>query len=186
MTEAVRAACEALVEALRGHAAVMDSTDVEPGIALPAINAVRSAALAYVEVTSDRSGWGNVFQDLYDDIEDRDEEDEDLDWQRPEQVALRVSIEGRWDFVVRDEDRFVAYVRRRFAEANPEVDRDHMLSGHTADAVACLSELFHMDAWRDAQYTEEGLDPAGSGYTATEVSRTLWEMSDAEREEAGF
>lgn len=58
--------CERLVDALRDHAAAMSTIEsAEPMKSMPMINALRTAALAYVETVLQETGWGNVFDDLY-------------------------------------------------------------------------------------------------------------------------
>ncbi len=63
----VSVACGRLVQALRAHALAIGEVADDPALVMPTINEVRSSALAYVEVVSEVSGWGNVFADLYDD-----------------------------------------------------------------------------------------------------------------------
>jgi hypothetical protein len=58
---------ERLIQALRVHAVRMAANE-EGGAAMPAINEVREAALAYVEAVSEVTGWGNVFADLSGDV----------------------------------------------------------------------------------------------------------------------
>jgi hypothetical protein len=61
---AIEARLAELTDALRAHAAAMISNG-EPMEVMPAINGLRSAALAYVEVVGEQTGWGNVFDSLY-------------------------------------------------------------------------------------------------------------------------
>lgn len=179
MTEPLDAPAESLIDAIRQHAAAMGVENLTPERAMPAINALRRAALDYVEAVFERTGWGNVFADLYDDFDDEDEEPLGTE------DALRVSVLSRWDFIVRDEDSLVGYVRGRLTEMHPDVESDAVIE-HPEDGVACVSELFRMDSWDAGAYRAHGLEFAGSGYTVSDTSKTLYEMEPAERDEAGF
>jgi hypothetical protein len=66
---------ETLIDALRAHAAMM-AADPPAEQAIPAITAVREAAIAYGDAVGEVAGWGNVFADLYDEEIELDEDDE--------------------------------------------------------------------------------------------------------------
>ena len=167
---------ETLIHALRKHAAV-STTGAEPAVVMPVINEVRAAALAYVTAVFDESGWGNVFADLHD---DEDGEDLDDDGFVVEDGVERLSLTGRWDFLVRDPAALLALAADRLRAKNPGADEDG-IAEHSGMPVAALDSLVAMDVGR-----YPGLEGAGGGWTVEPVARTLFEMAPREREETGY
>jgi hypothetical protein len=115
--------------------------------------------------------------------------DDDADDELPDPLAsretMRVSLMARWDFVVRDDAAFLQYARQRFMEAHPEVPED--VDEHVGEVSGALAELFHLDLGDfDQRYEAYGAEQAGSGYTVNLIGQTLWEMTGAQREIAGF
>jgi hypothetical protein len=165
-------AVDALVEALRRHAATL-TAGAEPTAVLPVINDVRTAALAYINAVFDQTGWGNVFADLQDDDEDWDDDDDD-DGFVVEDGVERLSLTGRWDFLVRDAAMLQAYAADRLRASmggSPESVVEH------CDAPgAALESLVAMDV---GHYP--GLERAGGGWEVGPIEKTLFEMTPAER-----
>ncbi|OLF12516.1 hypothetical protein [Actinophytocola xanthii] len=98
-------------------------------------------------------------------------------------APVRLSVTARWDFEVRDEADFLAYVRKRLAAErgyDPEA-----VDQHTRNVEQALLALFELDSW-PADYAKAGLVGAGSGGNVERVDRTLFEMTDDERADSGF
>jgi len=148
----------------------------------PAVFAANDALIAalrsYNEAIFDLTGTSAV--PLYED--DDDDEDED-DAPLASEGTLRLSVEARFDFIVRDEDRFLTYVRERWVTEG--VDEDDV-EDHVGTAVGCLCELFQMDGWKTSAYAEYGLEAAGEGWNGGEIEKTLFEMTLEERAESQF
>lgn len=168
-----------LLDALRRHASAMES-DVDPLVAIPVIHEVRVAALAYVEAVSEHTGWGDVFADLHEDELDDDEPDDDEPF-HVEPGTQRLTLTGRWDFVVRDAAALQDLAAQRLRADNPRLT-DTEVAEHSDTAVAALLSLLELD--EVGHYV--GLEEAGSGMSVKHADRTLFEMPDDERSETGF
>jgi hypothetical protein len=117
-----------------------------------AMTAVRAAARE-VEASLTARGWGGGvlygFDESLDDdpdeslgAEDLDDlDDEDLDdggpWVAP--AGVRMTYQARYDYVIVDEDAFLAYVERRAAEAGESMSRDEIVE-HTPAYVLGMIE----------------------------------------------
>jgi len=173
---------DALILALRAHADLVvglagreDDEAFEAGFA--AGETLQAAADAYHAAVEARDGYLPAL------FEPRLLAGED---------ALRLSVEARWDFVVRDEAALVAHARERFlAEAAARTGEPDAGAGdvddHVFDAASALHALFELDAADFGEaYAGYGLEPGGSGETCGEIDRTLWEMPEGQREAEGF
>ena len=165
-------AVDALVEALRRHAATL-TAGAEPTTVIPVINDVRTAALAYVNAVFDQTGWGNVFADLHDEDEDWDDDDE-AGFVVADGVE-RISLTGRWDFLVRDAAALQAYAADRLRAAHEGASPDS-IDQHSDTPGAALESLVAMDV---GNYP--GLERAGGGWEVGPIEKTLFEMTPAER-----
>jgi len=92
-SEDVRLPIEPFIAALRVHAEAMER-NAPVAEAMPAINALRQAASAYVEAVMEVSGWGNVFAGLFDDEED---DDSDVESDAP---VTGITVLRRHDYAV--------------------------------------------------------------------------------------
>jgi hypothetical protein len=169
---------ERLITGLRAHATAMVS-DGEPSEVMRAINEVRTAALDYVKAVFETSGWGNVFADLEDDEEEDDWEDDD-DTFVVEEGVERLSLTGRWDFLVRDAAALQTFAAERLRTDVPDADLEDVAE-HSADAGAALESLIAKDVG-----AYPGLERAGGGWTVEPIEKTLFEMDSNEREVTGF
>lgn len=107
---------DALIAALRTHAEAMAAT-APVSTAMPAINALREAALAYVEAVAELTGWENVFADLYGEGEDDDEaEPEATD------AVTGITVLSRHDYAVTDEEAVMAAGREAYMIVWPNDD----------------------------------------------------------------
>ena len=167
---------QTLIHALRKHAGVL-ATSAEPAVVVPVINEVRAAALAYVTAVFDQSGWGDVFADLHDDEDDEDFDDDEF---VVEDGVERLSLTGRWDFLVRDPAALLALAADQLRAENPGADEDG-IAEHSDTPVAALDSLVATDVGR-----YPGLERAGSGWTVAPIARTLFEMTPREREQTGY
>ncbi|MFF4173342.1 hypothetical protein [Streptomyces sp. NPDC001744] len=174
----ISAALNELVAALTEHAEVMSGRDVAPERAADVIERVRAAAARYSDETFESSGWGSPFSDLFEDEEDGDgdddmEENGSGDGPVPAR-AERVSVTGRWDFVVTDREAWFAHVTQGL---------DDLGAGDCAvelnSAAQAMHELLTHDApFRD--YTRHGLADGGQDWVIEQVTRTLSETPDEE------
>jgi hypothetical protein len=166
----------ALIEALRRHAATM-TADAEPTTVIPVINEVRTAAFAYVNAVFDQTGWGNVFANLEDEDED---DDDDLAKFVVEDGVERLSLTGRWDFLVRDAAALQAYtadrLRAAYGGASPDSIDQHSIDQHSDTPGDALESLVAMDVGK-----YPGLEGAGGGWEVGPIEKTLFEMTPAER-----
>ncbi|MCQ0002527.1 hypothetical protein [Streptomyces sudanensis] len=122
MSANISAALNELVAALTEHAEVMSGQDVPPRRAVDAIERVRAAAARYSDETFEASGWSSPFSDLFEedmeedaegDMEEDTEEDTATGAGPVPESAERISVTGRWDFVVADREAWFAHVTRR-------------------------------------------------------------------------
>ena len=127
-----------LVNALREHAAVM-TAEADPQVAMRAIKELRAAALSYAHAVFDATGWGNVFNDLE---SDEDDDDENNDEFVVEDGVERLSLTGRWDFLVRDAEALQRLAADRLRATHPNSDDDDIAehSEHSGGRVgaACF------------------------------------------------
>ncbi|MFJ5899767.1 hypothetical protein ACIQFZ_30925 [Streptomyces sp. NPDC093064] len=164
-----------LVAALTEHAEVMSGQDVSPERAVDVIEKVRLAAVRYSSETFDSSGWGSPFSDVFDDEEYVDGES---DAEEIPDAAERISITGRWDFVVSDRKAWFAYVDQRLKELNLSdcaVELNNV-------AQAAHEILAHSDPF--GAYTSHGLADGGKDWGLEEIPKTLSEMTAEERSAA--
>ncbi|GAA3637538.1 hypothetical protein L7D48_06390 [Streptomyces sp. S1A] len=167
----VSEALSSLVAALTEHAEVMSEQNVPPERAVDVIERVRAAAARYSDETFESSGWGSPFSDMF--------EEEDVDAEsgvgEVPDGAERISVTGRWDFVVSDRDAWIAYVNRRLEE----VGASDCAPGLSSAAQAAHEILTHSDPF--GAYTSHGLAEGGKDWGIEQVSKTLSEMTDEER-----
>jgi|GEM_PF-4770182 len=165
---------DTLTEALRKHAAVL-TAGAEPAVVLPVVDEVRNAARAYGTAVFDASGWGDVFADLHDDEDFEDDDDGFV----VEDGVERLSLTGRWDFLVRDPAALLAFAAERLRADTPGVD-EAGVAEHSGTPGAALNSLVAMDVGR-----YPGVERAGSGWALEPISKTLFEMTPGEREATG-
>ncbi|MGW6457181.1 DUF2283 domain-containing protein [Streptomyces sp. NPDC055078] len=105
---------ENIISALRHHAQVMSLPEVpiEEGVA--AFEEVRAAVREYSDVIFELSGWGSPFPN--DDLEDETDEHTDTGTDQMPGELERISVTGRWDFVVSDPDVWNAHVLQQLEE----------------------------------------------------------------------
>ncbi|MEV0145230.1 MULTISPECIES: hypothetical protein [unclassified Nonomuraea] len=167
-------ACEQLVKALRDLAALASPNGSSSEAVAESVARVRSAARSYADAIGEVAGWDDVFADLEESGETDDE---------PFDGVPRLSLAGRWDFLVEDPAVLMRYVRRRLVEDGWD---ERAAAEHSASPSAALDSLAALDGWDVRKYVEQGLKTAGSGWTVRHVDRVLSEMSHAERWETGF
>ncbi|MGW4469508.1 hypothetical protein ACWENQ_07510 [Nonomuraea sp. NPDC004354] len=163
MSPDVELACEQLVKALRDLAAGSSQEE--------AVATVRSTARAYADAIAEATGWTDVFADL-------DEEDSE-----PYDEVERVSVTGRWDFVVEDPEAFMRHAYDRLIENGWPEDA---AAEHSESPAAALDTLLSLDGWDARRYDRHGAKASGQIWTARHVDRTLWEMSHTEQWRARF
>jgi hypothetical protein len=171
----IPAALNELVAALTEHSEVMSGEEVAPQRAVDVMERVRAAAARYSDATFESSGWGSPFSDLFDgeeQVEDT-EENEFGDGSVPGD-AERISITGRWDFVVTDQEAWFAHVAQGLdalgaddcaVELNSAAQAMHVLLAHDVP--------FH-------SYTRQGLADGGQEWVIEQLPKTLSEASDEE------
>lgn len=147
---------------------------------MPVINEVRAAASEYVNAVFEASGWGNVFADLHEEDDDEGWDEEDDDDFIVEDGVERISVTGRWDFLVRDAEALRAFAAERLRADSPNADDDDVAE-HSDSPGAALESLVAMTL-----ESFPGLEGAGGGWNVGPVAKTLFEMSPDERDEAGF
>ncbi|WP_431904855.1 hypothetical protein [Nonomuraea sp. bgisy101] len=179
MSTDIDMACEQLVKALRDHAAVVLSQGSDSSaMAASAGQELRSAVRSYADAIFEATGWGNVFADIH---EDEDEEDEET-LPEPEEVQ-RLSVMGRWDFLVEDPNALMRHAYHRLIESGWD---EQAAAEHSESPSAALDSLSALDGWDVRRYIDQGAKTAGYGWTVRHVDKTLWEMSHTERWDAGF
>ena len=90
----------------------------------------------------------------------------------------KLSFTGRWDFVVHDESAFLEFVRERVRRVHGEDAAND--PEHLGDVNSALETLLSL------ALVPPGLEPAGAGWDVEWVEKTLFEMSDEERDATGF
>jgi hypothetical protein len=165
-----------LVAALTEHAEVMSGPDVAPERAVDVFERVRAAAVRYSDATFESSGWGSPFSDIFED-EEEDGGEEALGgaYEIPEE-AERISLTGRWDFVVSDREAWFSYVTRRLEELGAS---DCVVEMNSA-VEAAHGVISHSDPFDT--FTSHGLADGGQVWVIEQVPRTLSEMTDGERD----
>lgn len=174
----LRAASDSLTVAIGSHVGALSALTGKRHdlpVVFEANDALIAALRSYNDAIFDLTGTSAV--PLYDD--DDDEGEEPL---APADI-LRLSVEARFDFIVRDEERFTSYVRERYVSADMDKEQVEL---HVGDPTGCLSELFQMDCWDASAYTALGLEPAGEGWRVGDIPKALFEMTFDERDECGF
>ncbi|MGQ0467596.1 MAG: hypothetical protein ACT4QG_20040 [Sporichthyaceae bacterium] len=170
----IEALAQRVCDALTAHARAARAGEHAPEQFVPLMAAVMEAARSYAQLTEALTGWGSPFAFHLDD------EDDDAAWEcehgpPPEdEIAARVSVRARWDFVVRDPERWASWVARQdFAEADATcVDLD--------TSTGPFFALFERDGWDTTPYESEGVEFAGSGFVVETVNTTLYEMDSDE------
>lgn len=90
-------------------------------------------------------------------------------------AAERISVTGRWDFVVPDRKAWFAYVDQRLRE----LDMSDCAAELNSAAKAAHEILTHSDPF--GAYTSHGLADGGKGWSIEEIPKTLSEMTAEER-----
>ncbi|MEU4324798.1 hypothetical protein [Nonomuraea dietziae] len=175
MSTDIDLACEQLVKALRDHAAAALSYSDSSAMVASARQGVRSAARSYADAIFEATGWGNVFADIH--------EDEDEETLPESEEVERLSVMGRWDFLVEDPDALMRHACHRLIESGWD---EQAAAEHSESPSAALDSLATLDGWDVRRYFEQGAKTAGYGWTVRHVEKTLWEMSHTERRDAGF
>jgi len=151
-SEDVRLPIEPFIAALRVHAQAMER-DAPVAEAMPAINALRQAAAAYVEAVMEASGWGNVFAGLFDDEED---DDSDVESDAP---VTGITVLRRHDYAVVDERVVMEAGLRAYKVVWPD-DSDEDAAADVNHLGRALYQIAHAQNW-DALVDVEGLRPIG-------------------------
>ncbi len=174
----ISVALSELVAALTEHAEIMSEQDIPPERAVHAIERVRVAALRYSDETFESSGWGSPFSDIFQDEEEDDSEDnehaEDGTGPVPDEVE-RISITGRWDFVVADQEAWIGHVLGQLEDLGAPDCAVELNSGSQA-AHELLSHITPFDA-----FTAHGLTDGGQDWVIEQIPKTLSEMTEEER-----
>lgn len=164
---------DAIVDALRGHARAIEQGASEEVVWAEA-EAVRTAVRAYADAVFAISGHGPLFEGLYDDLDD------DVDVEEFPADVMRLSVTGRWDYLVRDEAALRAFAVETMLSASPSRSDDDV-SDHASDAGSSLESVLAEEIDR-----YPGLESAGAGWTVAPISRTLFEMTADERDRTGY
>ncbi|MFF5639709.1 hypothetical protein [Streptomyces sp. NPDC012825] len=171
----IPAALNELVTALTEHAKVMAEREVAPQKAVDVIERVRVAAARYSDATFDSSGWGSPFSDLFEDEDQVEETEEDGSGDGAASAdAERISITGRWDFVVTDREQWFAHVTRELDDLGAG---DCVVELDSA-AQAMHELLTHDDPFRG--HTRHGLTDGGQDWMIEQIPKTLSETPDEE------
>jgi hypothetical protein len=176
---------EEFIQALRAHAAAIEHL-ATPGAAPesvdPAIDALQAAALAYDEAVFERTGLADVFDDLVELVDEFDAYWDD--GAAPDDDALvddvlvvepnvqRLSLQGQWDFLIRDPKALQDLAEQRLREEIPEIDAE-TLDKYAGSPVAALSTLLGHDGMVDYG----GLEEAGARWSVGLTDKTLAEMT---------
>ncbi|MFF0479050.1 hypothetical protein [Streptomyces sp. NPDC004284] len=171
----IPAALNELVAALTEHAEVMSEQEVAPRRAADVIERVRVAAARYSDATFESSGWGSPFSDLFEDEEQvEDGEGNEFGDGPVSGDAERISVTGRWDFVVTDQEEWFAHVAQGLDDRGAGDCAVELSSA----AQAMHELLTHDDPFRGC--TRHGLADGGQDWTIEQIPRTLSETSDEE------
>ncbi|MFB7512170.1 hypothetical protein [Streptomyces sp. NPDC056144] len=171
----IPAALNELVASLTEHAKVMSGQEVAPQRAVEATERVRVAAARYSDAIFQSSGWGSPFSDLFEDEENVEgTEDDESDDSSVSGDVERVSVTGRWDFVVTNQEEWFAHVTQRLADLGAGDCAVEL--GSAAQAMHEL--LTHEDPFHD--HTRHGLADGGQEWEIEQIPKTLSETSDEE------
>ncbi|MEV6962473.1 hypothetical protein AB0M97_25455 [Streptomyces sp. NPDC051207] len=171
----IPAALNELVAALTEHAKVMSGQEVAPERAVDVVERVRVAAARYSDATFESSGWGSPFSDLFEDEEQVEGTDEnESGGGSVSGDAERISITGRWDFVVTDQEEWFAHV----TQALHDLGAGDCAVELSSAAQAMHELLTHDDPFRG--YTRHGLADGGQDWMIEQVPKTLSETPDEE------
>lgn len=133
----------------------------------------------YADKTFESSGWGSPFSDVFEEDEDDADEDEDVTAEDgtthvPTEVE-RISITGRWDFVVADRHVWFAHVNTQLENLGaPDC------AAELNSAAQAMHELLSHDTPFDS-YTSHGLTDGGRDWVVERTPKTLSEMTEEER-----
>ncbi|MFF2073886.1 hypothetical protein ACFVXG_03925 [Kitasatospora sp. NPDC058162] len=163
----IQAAVRLLIQTLERHARVMAGSNPAPPDAVTAEDAVRAAAVAYADAVMNHNGWGHPFNLEFADEATTDGGQEETPPALGE--AVRLSVEGRWDFYVEDSAAWSDYVAARLAE----LGAGDCAPDLTGPGYALRELLAHDDF--TARFTAHGLRDGGNAVFAGEVERTLAE-----------
>jgi len=132
------------------------ATEQEPRVVMPVINEVRAAALEYVEAVSSASGWGNVFDDLYeDDDEDFDDDPEPM----AEAATSGITVLRRYDYAITDHSAVIEAGRNAYKVVWPD-DTDEAAIADVNHLGRALYQIAHAHGW-DSLANVPGLRPVG-------------------------
>ena len=146
-----------LIAALRVHADTM-TLNLPGGSPMPAINALRETALAYVKAVSELTGWGNVFADLYEE-EDDDEFEDDETGSAMEGPVSGFTVLRRYDYAVTDEQAVMEAGREACKVVWPD-DSEEAAVADVDHLGRALYQIAHAHGW-DSLAGVEGLRPLG-------------------------
>lgn len=172
-----------VIEALQAHAQIFDDSNATREQIDESQKRLARASNPFGELLANRDGWLDPFMSFRFFASDDDDEDEEEDAFSAESEETRISLTARFDFVVRDERKFVAYAKQRLLELEHDAD---YIDEHAGNAVSAVGELFEIDGWDTTRYENVGLEEAGKGSHWGMTEKTLWEMNFDERDEAGF
>ncbi|MFF8280709.1 hypothetical protein ACF05T_32375 [Streptomyces lateritius] len=171
----IPAALNELVAALTEHAKVMSGQEVAPQRAVDVVERVRVAAARYSDATFESSGWGSPFSDLFEDEEQVEgTEESESGGGSVSGDAERISITGRWDFVVTDQEEWFAHVTQRL---------DDLGAGGCAVELSSAAQAMHELLTHDDPFrgcTRHGLADGGQDWMIEQVPKTLSETPDGE------
>lgn len=150
-------AADALVEAIRTHAATVTSLrgeDESAGV-FASGNQLRPAVLAYADAQFDYTGIGFPLGIVHQFDDDEDEEDDDVD----HGPIAGVSVLRRNDFAVSNEAAVMKAGRKAYRRVWPEDDAAAAAADVTHLGRA-LYQIAHADGWDSLEHVK-GLDPVG-------------------------
>ncbi|HVV36954.1 MAG TPA: hypothetical protein VHC63_10165 [Acidimicrobiales bacterium] len=171
-------AARALAEVLLAHADRLDSDDL--ATISDSMVAVRAAARTVEEQLRARGwgggvlyGFGDPLDDEDDDVYELESEDseagDDGDFVAP--PGRKVTWQARYDFVVVDEAKLLAYVERRARELGSSWTRDDIIDHDP------LYVLTWLEGFANRDLADTGLVFAGGQDAMHDIEQTLWEMA---------
>jgi hypothetical protein len=154
--ERIRRAADALIDAIRIHAATVTSvtSDADDDDVRSAGDRLLPAILAYADAQFDYSGTGFPFGVLYQYADD-DKEEEGL----AEGPSSGVSILQRRDFAITDEELVMRAGRQAYRETSGE-DDPAAVAAEVSHLGVALYEIGHAHGW-DSLLELDGLQPRG-------------------------
>ncbi|MFZ1283324.1 MAG: hypothetical protein WAQ75_04275 [Propionicimonas sp.] len=152
----LRQAADALLEAIRTHAASLTGVTGEEDAAdvFAAGNLLVPALLAYADAQFDFTGTGFPLGVLHQFFDDDDEDDEDDGNEGP---SGGVSVLRRSDYVVTDENAVMEAGRQAYRRSTGEAD-PRAAAADVTHLGAALYQIAHADGW-DRLGDIEGLQP---------------------------